>query len=129
MRHVPVERKIRRRDRAPYEDVFLDYSWTYRTRGLAGCENVRVSRARSSPPQWDYYSVFYMVPVTPGMRANRSLQRLTSCPPFTGEFIIIRRSDDGQHVLNMCPSDRDNADAAVTTYVLLNISDDDPDEL
>lgn len=123
MRYVPVERKIRRQDSAPYEDVYLDHSWTYRTRGLAGFENVRVSRAGSSPPQWDYYSVFYMVPVTPGMPANRSLRRLTACPPFTGEFIIIRRSDNGQHVLNMRFSDRDNADAAVTTYVFCNSSD------
>ena len=112
MRYVPVKRKIRRADGAMYEDVYLGRTWTFRTRGLAGCKNVRVMPTHGSAPEWDYYSVFYMVPVVPGAQANRSLRRL-NCPPFTREFIVIRRSENGQHVLNVRIRDREKVDSAV----------------
>ena len=114
MQVVPVETKIWH-DGAEYEDVYLGHTWSARILGITGCENVRVARTGSAERKWDYYSIFFKVPVFPGARANRSVRQLDGCPPFSGEFIVIRRSDNAQYVLDMRPRDRKKAEAAVTT--------------
>ena len=116
MRDVLVRTKIRD-DGAEYEDVYLRHSWSSHSLGITGCENFRVACTGNAATQWDYYSVFFMVPAFPGARANRSVRQLHDCPPFSGEFIVIRRSDNAQYVLDMRPRDRKKAEAAVTTWV------------
>lgn len=116
MRDVLVRTKIRD-DGAEYEDVYLRHSWSSHSLGITGCENFRVACTGNAATQWDYYSVFFMVPAFPGARANRSLRPLHDCPPFSGEFIVVRRSHNAKYVLNMRSRDRKKAEAAVTRSV------------
>lgn len=103
------------RDRVLFDSVLLDSTWSLQPRGLIGYKNVRAKHRNGPDSHWSYYSVIYMIPTAPGARANVALSRLDTCPPFAGEIIVIRHSEDGQYVLDMKYSDRQKAEAAVTT--------------
>ena len=110
-----MERRCRPSDRVLFDNVLLERTWSLHPRGLVGYKNVRAKLRDGPNSHWTYYSVVYMIPVTPGVGGNVALRRLNTCPPFTGEIIVIRRSENGQYVLDMKYSDRLKAEAAVTT--------------
>ena len=115
MQYIPVQRRCRPSDSASFDNVLLDHIWSFNPRGVVGYKNIRAKHRNGPGSHWSYYSVVYMVPTTPGAHANIALGRLDTCPPFTGELLVIRRSENGQYVLDMKYLDRQKAEVAVTT--------------
>ncbi len=96
------------------EKPLLEDAWSM-DGGVDGSQCLRVKGRRDSV--WVYYTVYYRVPATPGSRRNVAVHRLGTCPPFAGEFIVMRRSESNGFV-DMRPHDCKNAVHVVTACVL-----------
>ena len=91
------------------ERSVIDRAWSIR-RGSTDSTSVRVKSEHA--PEWDYFTIYWRAPRS-GSRLNRSLGTLRACPAFTGEVLVLRRSEDGHQFLDIRMVDRTNADAAV----------------
>lgn len=79
---------------------------------MGGSDGVRI--ALNDENQWDYYTVFYILPVQPVSSGNIALRCIGTCPSFAGELIVMRRTEDGNQVLDMRLADTQKAYLAVT---------------
>lgn len=84
--------------------------WTI-PRGLDGAHTVRAKTV--SAPEWDYYTIYWVVPSTPGACDNRALRYLGIGAPCALEFIVIRRNNDGHTFSDMRAVDQDKVEGAL----------------
>lgn len=89
----------------------LNHIWSI-AGGIEGCHVVRVACRHA--PEWDYYNVYYVIPVDAGSRQNAGVRRLCTCPSFSGEIVVFRQTEDGRRILHMRGVDQVKAELAIT---------------
>ncbi len=119
----PVHRRARfhfisRRFRYPpvalgrTEVPLLEDAWSINA-GVDGVYCVRLMCRRDAV--WVTYTVYYRIPTSPGSSRNVAVYRLGTCPPFAGEFVVVRQTENGDRFLDMRPHDCQNAEHVITS--------------
>ncbi len=63
---------------------------------------------------WEMYTIWFLRPHDRDSPANHGIQLLNATVPITGEFIILRRTIDGERLLDLRRLDNSGMEAALT---------------
>ncbi|OJT10954.1 hypothetical protein TRAPUB_12516 [Trametes pubescens] len=70
------------------------------------------------------YTIWFLRPHDRDSPANHGIQLLNATVPITGEFIILRRTIDGERLLDLRRLDNSGMEAALTRLVELLYNSD-----